>query len=95
MSPKDALKRAGAPADPQPAPPEPNVMVQKYGPDPGAHTCAGCYLLAYRTLPAERRKRPVYPNVYPCAGAANWPPDQPACKLWRPIPQDARPRKAR
>jgi len=75
---------------------EPNLMVQKYGADPAARTCACCYLLAYRTLPTELRKRPVYPNVYPCTNATDWPADQPACKLWRPIPQAAiRLRKAR
>lgn len=95
MPPQDTLKRANTAASPQSAAPEPNCMLQKYGPNPSAHTCGSCYFLAYRTLPAELRKRSAYPNVYPCIKAVNWPPNQPACKLWRPIPQAARARKAR
>jgi hypothetical protein len=74
----------------------PSLMVQKYGADAAARTCACCYFLAYRTLPPELRKRPAYPNVYPCTTAVDWVPDQPACKLWRPAPQVAiRPRRSK
>ena len=65
----------------------PNLMVQKYGADAAARTCACCYFFAYRKLPPELRKRPAYPNVYPCTTAIDWVPDQLACKLWRPAPQ--------
>lgn len=68
----------------------PTTMRDQYGADEAGRVCGRCYFYVYESLPPHiKTRRPAPIQVYQCLIThAEWPPETPACKLWRQAPKE-------